>query len=157
MFEDKQLESRQGKGGKRTLLASLVARGSVDIRPLNKISEFLAPVSRWVVKSCPLIFGVLRDDKAEENIDSVDGMGKADTSEIIKVKSSAKRPAREYCMIVGPADVKMKRKRTRCYIDSWLSEEGCALADSDSRLTGVTVLQCSFMYVSGSSVELNNN
>ena len=40
------------------------------------------------------------------------GMGIADTSEIIKVKSSAKRPAREYCMIVGPAELKMKTKKT---------------------------------------------
>ena len=111
MFEDKQLESRQGKGGKRTLLASLVARGSVDIRPLNKISRLrvLAPVSSSIGRSCPLRFGVLRDDKVG---DSDSGMGNADTSEIIKVKSSAKRPAREYCMIVGPAELKMKTKKT---------------------------------------------
>ena len=38
------------------------------------------------------------------------GMGTADTSEMIKVKSSG-RAAREYCMIVGPAEFKVKMKR----------------------------------------------
>jgi hypothetical protein len=85
------------------------ARGSVDIRPLG-ISAEIVVVSTWI-RSCPLRFGILRDDKVEENIDSVAGIGTADTSEIIKVKSSATRPAREYCMIVGPADLKMKRER----------------------------------------------
>ena len=40
-------------------------------------------------------FEILRDDREDEDVDSVDGMGTADTSETIKVKSSAKRPARE--------------------------------------------------------------
>ena len=117
---------------------SLVARGSVDIRPFNKISEFPA-VSSWI-RSCPgrpLRFETLRGDEVEEDMDS--GMGAADTSEIIKVKSSATRPAREYCMIVGPADLKMKRKRTPCFIGlRFNSEDGCALTDleSDVRLTG---------------------
>ena len=43
-------------------------------------------------------------------------MGTADTSEIIEAKISATRPAREYCMIVGPADLKMKKKRTPGFI-----------------------------------------
>ena len=80
----------------RQLLAlrvSLVARGSVDIRPLNENSEILE-VSSWV-RSCPLIFGLVRSDKVEESLDSVAKMGNADTSEMIKEKTSATRPARE--------------------------------------------------------------
>ena len=88
---------------------SLVARGSVDIRLLNKIFG-IPGVSIWI-RSSPLRFGIVRDDKVEENVDSVAGTGTADTSEIIKVNSSATRPAREYCMIIGPAGLKTKRVR----------------------------------------------
>ena len=87
----------------------LVARGRVDARPLNKISDFLTPVWSWIVRSCPLRFGIIRGEKIEEDMDS--GMGTADTSEIIKVKSSATRPACEYCMIVGPAELKVEMER----------------------------------------------
>ena len=90
-----QLESKRRKERWRTLLVSLVARGSVDIRPLIKLSGFLAPASSSIGRSCPLRFEILRDDREDEDVDSVDGMGTADTSETIKVKSSAKRPARE--------------------------------------------------------------
>ena len=86
-----------------------MARGSVDIRPLNEVFG-IPGVSIWI-RSSPLRFGIVRDDKVEENVDSVAGTGTADTSEIIKVNSSATRPAREYCMIIGPAGLKTKRVR----------------------------------------------
>ena len=72
---------------------ALVAAGSVDIRPLNEISEILGVSIRiWL---CPLRLGLLRGDKVEEGLDSVAGIGTADTSEIIRAKTSATRPARE--------------------------------------------------------------
>jgi hypothetical protein len=50
-------------------------------------------------------------DKIEESPDAVAGIGAADTSEMIKVRSSATRPAREriieYGISVGPADRKV--------------------------------------------------
>jgi len=67
---------------------SLVAMGGVDNRPFNK---FLAASA----SGCPL--RLLGDNVVEilESPDSVAGMGTADTSEIIKTKNSATRPARE--------------------------------------------------------------
>ena len=44
---------------------------------------------------CPLRLGLLLSDKIEDSPDSVAGIGTADTSEIIKAKNSATRPARE--------------------------------------------------------------
>ena len=71
-----------------------MARGSVDIRPLNEIPEGPA-VSSWI-RSCPLGIGLLGGDKVEESFDSVAaGIGTADTREMIKAKTSATRPARE--------------------------------------------------------------
>jgi hypothetical protein len=64
-----------------------VAVGSVDIRPLN---EILA-VS---ISGSPLRLGLLLGDK-EEGPNPAAGIGIADTSEIIKAKTSATRPARE--------------------------------------------------------------
>ena len=72
---------------------SLVARGSVDIRPLNGISEILVGLS-WIC-FCPLIFKLIRGDKVEECLGSVAWRGSADTNEIIKAKINATRPARE--------------------------------------------------------------
>jgi hypothetical protein len=67
---------------------ALVAVGGVDIRPL---SEILAAST----SGCPLRVGFLVVDKVEESPDSAAGIGIADTSEIIKPKTSATRPARE--------------------------------------------------------------
>ena len=70
-----------------------MARGSVDIRPLNEIPDVLS-VSSWI-RSCPLGIGLLGGD-VEESLDSVAaGIGTADTSEMIKAKINATRPARE--------------------------------------------------------------
>ena len=44
---------------------------------------------------CPFRLGLLLSDKVEDSPDSAAGMGTADTSEIIKTKTSATRPARE--------------------------------------------------------------
>ena len=79
------------------------AAESVDIRPLDEISEILGVSSRlW--SSFPLRFGD-GSGKAEEIIDSATGIGTAETNEINIVKTSVTRPARK-CMIVGPADYK---------------------------------------------------
>jgi hypothetical protein len=67
-----------------------VAAGSVDIRPLNEI--FALSDRIW---SCPLRLGLLRGGKVAESPDSVAGIGTADTSDIIRAKTSATRPARE--------------------------------------------------------------
>ena len=59
--------------------------------------------------------GLLRGDEEVESPDSVAEIGTADTSEIIKAKTSATRPARERkleYMTIGPADRKMERERT---------------------------------------------
>jgi hypothetical protein len=83
-------------------VTALVVAGCVDIRPLNECSGILA-VSSLI--SFPLRLGLLRlrRDKVEESPDSVAGIGTADTSDIIKAKTSTTRPARErifeYCMI----------------------------------------------------------
>ena len=64
------------------------------------------------------------------------GMGAADTSEIVKVKSSATRPACEYCMIVGPAELKVEMERNGergLHILQGL--EGCTSTDLDVPLT----------------------
>ena len=58
--------------------------------------------------------GLTGGDKEEEGPDWI---GSADTNEMMRAKTSATRPAREwifeYCMIiVGPADEKMERART---------------------------------------------
>ena len=44
---------------------------------------------------CPLRLGLLLSDRVEDSPDSAEGMGTAETSEIIKAKTSATRPARE--------------------------------------------------------------
>ena len=64
------------------------------------------------------------------------GIGTADTSVIIKAKTSATRPARERkleYMIVGPADRKMERERTSDFYKdffyrAWLLE-GCVYTE----------------------------
>ena len=75
-----------------------MAAGRIDIRP----PKGTFAVSSWI--SRPSRLGLLRSDKVEENPDSAAGIGTADTSEIIRAKTSATRPARErifkYCMIV---------------------------------------------------------
>ena len=61
-----------------------------------------------LAESCPLRVGLIlsRRDKVEESPDSVAGMGTADTSEIIRAKIRATRPARErifaseYCIVI---------------------------------------------------------
>ena len=104
-----------------------MARGSVDIRPLNEV--FGIPGASTWIRSSPL--RIVRDDKVEENIDSVAGTGTADTSEKIKVNSSATRPARVYCMIVGPAGLKMKRvRKPDSYSIIYFTEECYAYADA---------------------------
>jgi hypothetical protein len=82
-----------------------VAVGRVDIRPLNK--NFAASTT----SGCPLRLGELLGDNVEVESpysEVLIGTGTADTSEIIKEKISATRPAREriyeYMLIVGPAD-----------------------------------------------------
>ena len=71
-----------------------MAMGSIDIRPFNK---FLAVSA----SGCPLS---LIGDKVVETLESPDsatGIGAADTSEIVKRKISATRPAREPWRILG--------------------------------------------------------
>ena len=64
------------------------------------------------------------------------GMGAADTSEIIKVESSATRPACEYCMIVGPAELKVEMERNgERGLHLLQGLEGCVSTDLDVRLT----------------------
>ena len=65
-----------------------MATGSLDTRPLNKILAVST-------SGCPLRLGLLLSDKVEESPDSEVGIGTADTSEIIKAKSIAMRPALE--------------------------------------------------------------
>ena len=102
---------------------------SVDFRPLGEIFA----VSWWVVvvRFCPLRLGLLWGD---ESSDSVAGIGTAETSEMIRAKSSATRPARERifeknCMMicVGPADWKEKRARSSGSYSVWLLR-GCTLS-----------------------------
>ena len=63
-----------------------MATENVDIRPLNKI--LAASTS-----GCLLRLGLLLSGRVEESPDSAVGIGTADTSEIIKAKSIAMRPA----------------------------------------------------------------
>jgi hypothetical protein len=100
---------------RRTLLARvLVAAGSDGIRlgPLNENSGIPA-VPGWT----PL----LRRNKVEESPNSVEGIGTADTTEIIKANTSATRPARErifeYCMI---ADQPIGECGEKHWILKWL-------------------------------------
>ena len=58
--------------------------GSVEIRNLAVSTS-----------GCPLRLGLLLSDKVEDSPDSAAGMGTADTSEIMKAKTSTTRPARE--------------------------------------------------------------
>ena len=71
-----------------------MAAGSVDIRPLNEI--FALSNRIWSCPGCPPRLGLLRGGKVAEGPDSVAGIGTADTSEIIRAKTSATRPAREW-------------------------------------------------------------
>lgn len=83
---------------------SLVARGSVDIRTLNKNSS-------W----CPLRLGLRQEEtpdavagiRATDASEMTRGIGHVDTSETIRAKTSTTRPARkqifEHCMFIGPA------------------------------------------------------
>ena len=65
-----------------------MAAGSVDILPLNGIFAILATSGlKW---SCPL-----RVEESPDSVLVVAGIGTADTSEIIRAKTSVTRPARE--------------------------------------------------------------
>ena len=70
-----------------------MAVGGDDIRPVNR-DEILA-------SGCPSILGLLGDKVVVvDSWDSVMGIGTAETSEMIKAKINATRPARERILLV---------------------------------------------------------
>ena len=71
-----------------------MAVGGDDIRPFNEI------LASGCQCSSSSIFGLLGDKVVVESRDSVIGIGTAETSEIIKAKISATRPARERILLV---------------------------------------------------------
>ena len=80
---------------------SLVARGSVDIRPLNKNCSWRPFRHRLLREESPDAVAV--GIRAADTSEMTRGIGAADTSEMIRAKISAMRPARErifeYCII----------------------------------------------------------